>query len=74
MNDPSRIFNGDETSFNLCPKTGKVLDKEVYRNVYSKETITVLLVYSANGPAVAPMVVFPYDRPLKGIANSMAEN
>ena len=25
LNDPSRIFDGDETSFSLCPKTEKVL-------------------------------------------------
>lgn len=25
LKDPTRIFNADETSFELCPKTGKVL-------------------------------------------------
>lgn len=25
LKDPTRIFNADETSFQLCPKTGKVL-------------------------------------------------
>ena len=25
LNDPSRIFGGDEISFSLCPKTEKVL-------------------------------------------------
>ena len=25
MNDPSRIFNGDETGFQICPSTGRVL-------------------------------------------------
>ena len=25
MNDPSRIFNGDETGFQICPSTGCVL-------------------------------------------------
>ncbi|GBP07377.1 hypothetical protein EVAR_69469_1 [Eumeta japonica] len=55
LEDPSRIFNGDETSFCLCPKTGRVLAPKGYRNVYSiqrgneKETITVLLVFSASG-------------------------
>ncbi|XP_065363191.1 uncharacterized protein LOC135956584 [Calliphora vicina] len=78
--DPSRIFNGDETSFSMCPKTGKVLAPKGYRNVYSiqkgneKETITVLLVFSANGKTVVPMVVFPYIRPPKDIINSLPEN
>lgn len=55
LNDPSGIFNGDETSFSLCPKTGKVLAPKGYCSVYSiqkgneKETVTVLLVFSANG-------------------------
>lgn len=25
LNDPSRVFNGDETNFLLCPKTGRVI-------------------------------------------------
>lgn len=25
LEDPTRIYNADETSFQLCPKTGKVL-------------------------------------------------
>jgi hypothetical protein len=25
MDDPSRIFNGDETGFRICPYTGSVL-------------------------------------------------
>jgi len=25
MDDPSRIFNGDETGFQICPSTGRVL-------------------------------------------------
>ena len=25
MDDPSRIFNGDETGFQICPSTGRAL-------------------------------------------------
>lgn len=25
LNDPTRVFNSDETSFMMCPKTGRVL-------------------------------------------------
>jgi hypothetical protein len=35
MDDPSRIFNGDETGFQICPSTGSVLAKNGARNVYS---------------------------------------
>jgi hypothetical protein len=55
LEDPSRIFNGDETSFSMCPKSGKVLAPKGYKNIYEvkkgneKETITVLLVFSADG-------------------------
>lgn len=79
LEDPSRIFNGDETSFSMCPKTGKVLAPKGYRNVYSiqkgneKETVTVLLVFSANGKTVNPMVVFPFKRVPKDVVNSLPE-
>jgi hypothetical protein len=35
MNDPSRIFNGDETGFQICPSTGRVLSEKGAKNVYS---------------------------------------
>lgn len=75
--DPTRIYNGDETSFCLCPKTGRVLAPKGYRNVYQinagneKETITVLLIFSVDGKTIPPMVVFPYIRPPKYIVESM---
>ena len=28
MSDPSRIFNGDETGFQICPSTGCVLSQK----------------------------------------------
>lgn len=77
MKDPSRILNGDETGFSLCPKTGKVLAPKGYRNVYQvvtsseKDTITVLLVFTASGEVVTPLVVFPYLRPPKEVTASM---
>lgn len=77
LDDPSRILNGDETSFSMCPKTGKVIAPKGFKNVYTinkgneKETITVLLVFSAIGKIVPPMVVFPYKRPPKDVINSM---
>jgi hypothetical protein len=55
MDDPSRIFNGDETGFQICPSTGRVLAEKGTKNVYSidqgssKENITVTFSFSANG-------------------------
>lgn len=77
LNDPSRILNGDETSFSMCPKSGKVLAPKGWKNLYErkrgneKETITVLLVFNADGKIVYPLVVFPYIRPPKAVVDSM---
>ncbi|KAG8186030.1 hypothetical protein JTE90_004450 [Oedothorax gibbosus] len=77
LKDPSRVLNGDETSFSMCPKTGKVIAPKGWKNVYQlqqgndKETITALLVFSASGKTVTPMVVFPYIRPPKTVVDSM---
>jgi len=55
MDDPSRIFNGDETGFQICPSTGSVLAEKGAKNVYSidegssTENITVMFSFSANG-------------------------
>uniref|UniRef100_A0A336L8I1 CSON006613 protein n=1 Tax=Culicoides sonorensis TaxID=179676 RepID=A0A336L8I1_CULSO len=68
LNDPKRIFNGDESGFLLCPKSGKVLAPRGSSHVYQvqngneKENITVLFVISADGNYAPPLVVFPYVR------------
>lgn len=78
LTDPDRIFNGDETSFYICPKTGKVIAPRGYKNVYKivkgneKETVTVLIFISASGKILPPCVVFPYVRPPKDVINSMS--
>ena len=52
MNDPSRIFNGDETGFQICPSTGRVLAEKGAKDVYSidegscKENITNVFIFS----------------------------
>lgn len=79
FSDPRRVLNGDETSFAMCPKTGKVIAPKGWKNVYDlkkgneKESITVLLVFSAAGETVLPMVVFPYSRPPASVVRSMPE-
>ena len=55
MADPRRIFNTDETSFSLCPKSGKILGPKGRRNVddlkrgNEKDTLTELATFSADG-------------------------
>ncbi|KAI4461470.1 hypothetical protein MML48_5g00018361 [Holotrichia oblita] len=54
LEDESRIFNGDETGFMLCPKSGKVLgpaanNEDFYQRVSAeKEQITVMAAFSAD--------------------------
>lgn len=66
--DPSRVFNGDETNFVLCPKTGIVLRSKGEKNVYeidhaqAKTSLTVMFTFGADGQVTPPMVIFPYKR------------
>ena len=62
-NEPERWYNGDETGFPLCPKSGKVLCPKVCTNIYQsttsvKSVITILTCFSASGDLVSPMIVF----------------
>ncbi|KAI4464058.1 mediator of rna polymerase ii transcription subunit 17 [Holotrichia oblita] len=60
--DPSRVYNGDETGFQICPKTGKVYTAKGAKNVdtidkgASKESITVMFTFSGSGTNCCPMV------------------
>ena len=53
FNDPSRVFNSDESNIQLCPKTGKVVGLKGWKNVYEvapapeKSTLTFLGIFSA---------------------------
>ncbi|XP_053598650.1 uncharacterized protein LOC128668867 [Microplitis demolitor] len=64
----SRIFNGDESAFQLCPKAEPVITrkgtKAVYKvvNTNDKENITTLFMVSAAGEMVPPMIIYPYQR------------
>jgi len=77
MDDPSRIFNGDETGCQICPSTGRVLAERGAKNVYSidegssKENTTVMFSFSANGKKCCPMIVYPYKRIPEKIAQSV---
>ena len=76
---PERIFNIDESGFQLCPKGEKVLALRGQKNVYEhsgneKENVTVLLGFSATGVLVPPLVVYPGQRLPKGLSSHMPIN
>lgn len=79
LNEASRVFNGDESGFQLCPKTGKVLAIKGTKNVYnidsnnSKECITVMFTFSASGETCPPMVVYKYQRIPQKVAEGIPD-
>lgn len=68
LEDPTRVFNTDESAFMLCPKSEKVLGIRGQRNVYEvsgandKESLTVLITANASGVVGPTLIVFPYVR------------
>lgn len=80
LNDLSRIFNGDESGFALCPKTKTVLSPKGSKDVYemavgnSKENLTVMFTFNAEDLMCYPMVVFNYKRLPQDVINSIPDN
>ena len=78
--EPQRIINADETNFQLCTKSGKVLAPRKWQNVYEvmegneKETLTVLGTFSADGAVLPPMIVYPYVKIPKEICAHVPAN
>ncbi|KAJ8934072.1 hypothetical protein NQ314_013608 [Rhamnusium bicolor] len=64
LEDPTRVCNGDETYFTLCPKEDKVIAPRGAKNVYqieqgpSKTNIPVMFTFSASGVTTPPMIVY----------------
>lgn len=58
LQEPRRIFNSDESGFQTCPATGKVLGPVSYNNFYEikmgkdKEQLTVLATFNAAGETI----------------------
>lgn len=76
LDDPKRIYNGDETNFMLCPKNKKVLAPRGSRNIYEiehnpKVSLTVMFTFSASGETTPPMIIYPYKRMPQEIAKSV---
>lgn len=67
LEDPSRVFNMDETCFNLALK-GELIIGERGRNVYDehtnsdKENVTTLFGTNALGKWAPPLTIFKYER------------
>ncbi|KAJ4443802.1 hypothetical protein ANN_05582 [Periplaneta americana] len=80
LNHPRRIFNADESGFLLCPKSGKVLGPRGRGDFYhqvpnnEKEQLTVMGCFSASGETVPPMVIFPYKRLPRDVADSVPDS
>jgi hypothetical protein len=75
LENPTRQFNGDESGFQLDPKTGQVL-AEKGENCYTeagsgKEQMTVLITTRADGKLMKSAIVYPYK---KTIPKSIIDN
>ena len=79
MEDPSRIFNCDETNLQLCTKTGHVISIKGFKNVYEiapaqeKSTLTFCGTFSADGSIVSPTLIYPYKRIPSDIVDALPE-
>uniref|UniRef100_A0A182I8H3 DDE-1 domain-containing protein n=1 Tax=Anopheles arabiensis TaxID=7173 RepID=A0A182I8H3_ANOAR len=75
LDDPSRVFNADETSFFLHPKSKEVIARIGSRNVYEAEqaadeqNITVML----HGSIINPHVILPGKRLRQDLVQSFPE-
>lgn len=74
LKDPDRIWNMDESGFQLSPKSNLVIG-ERGRNVYNessrsqKESITTLFSVNAMGTFAPPLTIFKYARLPKSITD-----
>ena len=73
MHDSSKEYNGDETGFQLDPRSGRVLalrNENVYTEAgRTKEQLTVVITTRADGKLMPTAVVYPYKR---GVPKSFA--
>ena len=66
LSDPTKQYNGDETGFQLDPKTGKILGPKG-ESIYceaggNKEQISVLITTRADGKLMTSAIVYPYKK------------
>lgn len=79
LQDPLRVYNGDETCFQFCPKVGKVVAPKGAKNVYevdrgeAKQNLTVMFTFSASGITTPPLIIFPNKRLPRNVLNSVPD-
>lgn len=77
LNDPTRIYNGDVTSFLFCPKLGKIIVPGGSKNVYeidqenAKKNLTVMFTFNSSEYTAPPLVIFPNKRLKPAVSNSI---
>ncbi|KAL0902494.1 hypothetical protein ABMA27_000348 [Loxostege sticticalis] len=70
-------FLAERNALDILDDPRKVLAPKGYKNVYvvkkgnEKDNITVLIVMTASGQIAPPLVVYPYKRPPKAVADNM---
>lgn len=79
LRDPRRILVGEEMSFSMCPKSGKIQAPKRWKNVYelkvaTHDTVSVLVVFSATGEILNPLVAFPFIKPPASVTKSLPSN
>lgn len=76
LSHPSRIFNADESFFQLNPSQGNVIVPRGTKNVFEiqngseKEGVTVMAGFAADGSKVTPQIIFTFERVPANIRNS----
>lgn len=79
LDDPSRILNTGECSFQVCPASGIVLGPSAMKNLSQikdeeKESITMLGTFTASGKVMPVLVIYPYERIPAEIAKNVPED
>lgn len=78
--DSRRIFNRNESGFQTCPKTGKVLGPISFINLYEintgneKEAITMMATFNAAGGVIPGMIIYPLQKISCKIAQNVTDN
>lgn len=77
LNDPNRIFHGEETHFQFRPKNSVFLSPKGAKNIYVvdkrllKQLQTVMFTFSAAGAITPPMIIYLYKRLPQEIISSV---
>lgn len=77
LQDPSRVYNGDEICFQFCPQLGKVIAPLGTKSAYevnlgdARQNLTVMFTFSAVGDTIPPLIIFPNKRLPKAVSSSV---